>query len=177
MDSDSADKQVILKELKKRLSDNCVDFSIERDSEEFYDSLAVCDENMLEEMLSEEKISDEQICAAISQRKIFPCCFGSALKNDKVTDFIDILDKFTQCPAYSSDFGAKVYKITEDEQGNRLTHLKVTGGILKVKDLISGITDGEQWSEKVNRIMIYSGAKFSAVDSAECGTVCAVTGL
>lgn len=177
MDSDSADKQVILKELKKRLSDNCVDFSIERDSEEFYDSLAVCDENMLEEMLSEEKISDEQIRAAISQRKIFPCCFGSALKNDKVTDFIDILDKFTQCPAYSSDFGAKVYKITEDEQGNRLTHLKVTGGVLKVKDLINGITDGEQWSEKVNRIRIYSGAKFSAVDSTECGTVCAVTGL
>lgn len=177
MDSDTADKQVILKELKKRLSDNCVDFSIERDSEEFYDSLAVCDENMLEEMLSEEKISDEQIRAAISQRKIFPCCFGSALKNDKVTDFIDILDKFTQCPAYSSDFGAKVYKITEDEQGNRLTHLKVTGGVLKVKDLINGITDGEQWSEKVNRIRIYSGAKFSAIDSAECGTVCAVTGL
>ena len=177
MDSDSADKQVVLKELKKRLSDSCVDFSIERDSEEFYDSLAVCDENMLEEMLSEEKISDEQIRAAIFQRKIFPCCFGSALKNDKVTDFIDILDKFTQCPAYSSDFGAKVYKITEDEQGNRLTHLKVTGGVLKVKDLINGITDGEQWSEKVNRIRIYSGAKFSAVDSAECGTVCAVTGL
>ncbi len=176
-DMNVRDKFSVLNELKTRLSSNCIDFSEDNSSDDFYDSLAVCDENLLEEMLSEEKISDEHICSAISERKVFPCCFGSALKNSGVSEFLNTLGKFTKAPEYTDEFGAKVYKITEDEQGNRLTHMKITGGTLKVKDVLNGISNGTEWSEKVNRIRIYSGAKFSAVESAECGMVCAVTGL
>ena len=178
MDMDGADKNTVLAELKKRLSDNCVDFSKSRSTDEFYESLAVCDEEIMEQLLSDGEVSVQSVARAVSERKIFPCCFGSALKNSGISEFIDVIDEYTDEPDYSDEFGARVFKIGEDEQGNRLTYMKITGGTLRVRDILGGnAQNGNKWSEKVNRIRIYSGAKFKNAEAAESGVVCAVTGL
>lgn len=178
MDMDGADKNTVLAELKKRLSDNCVDFSKSRSTDEFYESLAVCDEEIMEQLLDSGEVNVKSVSRAIAERKIFPCCFGSALKNSGISEFIDVIDEYTDEPDYNSEFGARVFKIGEDEQGNRLTYMKITGGTLNVRDILEGnAQNGDKWSEKVNRIRIYSGAKFKNAESAESGVVCAVTGL
>ena len=123
-------------------------------------------------------VCDEDIASLVAQRKIFPCLFGSALKGEGVTELLEAVDKYTVQPSYPADFGAKVYKISHDEQGNRLTYLKITGGSLKPKDSIKQIrADGESVTEKVNQIRVYTGEKFTAEQIAPSGTVCAVTGL
>ena len=177
MDIDGADKAAVLKELKEHLSESCIDFSSDN-TPEFYENAAVYDEEMLESFLENGDVDIQMLASAIKSRKIYPCCFGSALKMDGVKEFMDCLDKYTVEPEYGDIFGARVFKITEDEQKNRLTHIKITGGSLKVKAMLSGFDrNGDKWSEKINQIRIYSGSKFSALDEAVAGTVCAVTGL
>lgn len=174
MDQNGTDKGVILEELKKRLSDGCIDFSVEK-TEEFYDQIAMCDEHLMEEFLENGIIHENAIKNAIKERKIYPCYFGSALKLEGVEEFMQGIVKDTLKPVYPEQFGAKVFKIARDEQGNRLTYMKVTGGSLMVK---AALTNQEEvWEEKINQIRVYSGQKFEAVNELEAGGICAVTGL
>lgn len=173
MDLDSADKARVLTELKTKFSDGCIDFDSNSNSE-FYESIALCDEKLLNQYYENEQINKKDIIACIHQRKIFPCLFGSALKLNGVEEFMECLYSYTQMPEYGSEFAGKVYKISEDK-GQRLTFLKVTGGCLKVKEILKSAKNEN--SEKVNQIRIYSGDKFTAIDEAAAGTVCAVTGI
>ena len=169
MDQDGTDKSRLLEEIQKRLDEHCLDFFMPIDNPEIQENLAMCDEALLEKYLEHQVITTEEIRKLIATRKIFPCYFGSALKIFGVEEFMQGIDVYAPTPKYSLDFGAKVFKISRDEQGNRLTHLKVTGGNLAVKTQI-----GE---EKVNQIRIYSGSKYDMVNEVAAGTVCAVTGL
>ena len=173
MDSDSADKNLILKQLKEKLSDSCIDFTDK--ASDFYESVAMCDEKLLDKFYENEELDTADIITAINERKLFPCFFGSALKLQGIEEFLEALDNYTIQPHYGEEFGAKVFKISEDKQGNRLTYLKVTGGSLRVKAVLNS-NDG-LISEKVNQIRIYSGEKFTAEEVATAGTVCAVTGI
>ncbi len=194
MDQPEAEKENLLAQLKTNLSDSCVDFSslepdvwrnggmdASQNQDEIEDALeqiAVSEEGLLEYFLEHGKLQKEQVIEMIAKRRVFPCLFGSALKNEGVKQLLDSLYEYISVPDYPSDFGARVYKIARDEQGNRLTYLKVTGGSLKVKEMLAGDgADGLQWEEKVNQIRVYSGAKFEAVNEAYPGCVCAVTGL
>lgn len=174
MDLDGADKLAIMAQLRTNLDENCVDFTYQN-TDSFRENVAVCDEQMLEKYYETDSVENSDIVRAIKQRKIFPCMFGSALKLDGVREFIDCVDLYTQMPDYPDEFGAKVFKIAEDNQGNRLTFLKVTGGSLKVREVLK--SDKNVNAEKVNRIRVYSGEKFTAIDEAAAGTVCAVTGI
>lgn len=172
MDQIGTDKDKFIKELKNQLDDGCIEFGqVETDS--FYDQLAMCDELMMEAFLETGHIETAQIKKAVRERSLFPCFFGSALKLEGVERFMEGIVKYVMIPSYPEEFGAKIFKISRDEQGNRLTHLKLTGGKLKVKDVL---TNGV-WEEKVNQIRLYSGSKFEAVSELEAGSVCAVTGL
>ena len=175
MDLD-ADRNAVLDELHTRFSDGCIDFTQNYENEDFRESLAMCDESIMNTFLADGTVKNQDIRNAVVQRKIFPCYFGSALKMEGVSEFLEGLELYTRQIIYDDKFGAKVFKIAEDEQGTRLTYMKITGGTLKVKTLLKGNKKNE-WSEKVNQIRIYSGAKFQAVDEAFPGTVCAVTGL
>lgn len=173
MDQDGADPAEILKELQSRLDEKCIDFTASQPQEEFMENLAMCDETVLETYLEKGEISKEQVRELIARRKVFPCYFGSALKSQGIQEFLKGLETYTKVPDYPDTFGAKVYKISRDEKGSRLTHMKITGGSLKVKQVLSG----EDWEEKADQIRIYSGAGFEAVKEAPAGSVCAVTGL
>jgi len=229
MDQVGTDKEKVLDDLQNRLDEACIDFT-ER-SEEFFDSLAMCDEEAMEEYLESEKVEEDTIAEMIGTRKVYPCYFGSALKIEGVQEFMDGMagyieknEQWTEkgehgkTEAYRksdqktgrkdsgalnekdiSEFGAKVYKISRDSSGSRLTHLKVTSGVLKVKDILNGYAgkkssmnesdtsevsekstlgkEGDRWEEKVNQIRIYSGEKYEMVQEAEAGMICAVTGL
>ena len=135
----------------------------------------------MEAYLEGEEISREQIRQMIRERKLFPCYFGSALKMTGVEEFLDDLKLRIRETSYPETFGAKIYKITRDNQGELLTHMKITGGTLKVKSVLSNGRPGETgegiWQEKVNQIRIYSGEKYTMVSEVKAGTVCAVTGL
>lgn len=168
MDQEGTDRESLLEELKRRLSDNCLLFGEERDSL-FYESIAVCGEKALEHYLEEEKVEDEDIRELVLQRRLFPCFFGSALRLDGVDIFLEGIKTYASPPCYDEQFGAKVFKITRDAQGERLTWMKITGGCLRVKDILEG--------EKVNQIRIYSGEKYEAVKNVSAGSICAVTGL
>ena len=174
MDQPGADKEYLMEQVKIHLSDACVDFF----STDSLEQIAVNEENLLEYFLENGTLTKEQVMKAIAKRQVFPCLFGSALKNEGVKQLLETLYEYIPQPAYSKEFGARVYKIARDEQGNRLTYLKVTGGSLKVKESLCGeMPDGVQWEEKVNQIRVYSGAKFETVKEAFPGCVCAVTGL
>ena len=173
MDQDGADPAEILKELQGRLDEKCIDFTASQPQEEFMENLAMCDETVLETYLEEGEISEKQIRELIARRNVFPCYFGSALKSQGIQEFLKGLETYTKVPDYPDTFGAKVYKISRDEKGSRLTHMKITGGSLKVKQVLSG----EDWEEKADQIRIYSGAGFEAVKEVPAGAVCAVTGL
>ena len=172
MDLAQSGKELIMAELQRRLDGGCVDFSgtdggaISGDCGE---AAALTDEKIMQEYLESGEIAPETVVNAVKKRKIFPCFFGSALKMNGINELLQGLSSYTRATEYGSEFGASVFKITEDEQGNRLTHLKVTGGTLKVRSVING--------EKVNAIRIYSGKKFRTIDEAPAGTVCAVTGI
>lgn len=167
MDQNGTDRKKLLADLQSRLNENCIDFS-ERE-ENFYEQAAMAEEAALEEYLESGSLTDEMLKELIWKRKIFPCFFGSALKVQGVEEFLQGLEKYTKEPEFSKEFGAKVFKITRDDQGNRLTFLKITGGSLKVKTLLNE-------EEKVNQIRVYSGEKYEAVNEAQAGEVCAVTG-
>lgn len=170
MDQLGTDKQLLLKELQENLSENCVDFS-ESHSESLYDSLAMCSEEAMEQFLEHEAIEIEEIQKLIQMRQVFPCFFGSALKEQGIDEFLEGIKTYCKVPVYSEEFGARVFKIARDEQGNRLTYLKITGGNLKVKTVLPG------QQEKINQIRIYSGEKYTTAEEVEAGTVCALTGL
>lgn len=170
-DLDGADRDVALCQLKTKLSDNCVDFNLLDD--ELNENIALCDESLLEKY-ENGTLNKFDVAYAVKSRKVFPCMFGSALKLDGVDAFMDLLNDYTEMPAYGTDFAAKVYKISEDK-GQRLTMMKITGGSLKVKEVLK--SDKNINGEKVNQIRLYSGEKFTAVDEAQAGTVCAVTGI
>lgn len=172
MDQNGTDKEKLIKELKKRLDEGCIEFGQE-DRDAFYDQVAMCDEELMEAYLENGNIEEAQIIRGIKERKIFPCFFGSALKLEGVESFMQGIVNYTKIPTYSEVFGAKIFKIARDEQGNRLTYMKITGGKLKVREALAH----HEWEEKVNQIRIYSGQKFEAVNEVEAGTVCAVTGL
>ena len=170
------------------MSDGCIDFTNlsagtqENDKDSaVMEEIAMEDENAMESFLETGRIAGEQIREMIVQRKIFPCFFGSALRNAGVDTFLQGFDRYTLAPEYPDEFGMKVFKIARDEANNRLTYLKVTGGTLKVKALLSNadhVRFGEEvWEQKVNQIRIYSGTKYELINEADAGMVCAVTGL
>ena len=181
MDQPGTDRETLLVELKEKLDTNCVDFSADQTSEEWKEQVAVCDEQVMEAYLEGEEISRVQIQKMIRERKLFPCYFGSALKLTGVKEFLEDLKLRIRESSYPESFGAKIYKITRDSQGERLSHMKITGGALKVKSVLSNGKPGESgediWQEKVNQIRIYSGEKYTMVSEVKAGTVCAVTGL
>lgn len=173
MDIAQSSKSEIICELKEKLSDNCIDFS----DASFYEQAALCSEELMEEYLENGNVTDSSLINAIQDRHMYPCYFGSALKTDGIDEFLNALDRYTSIPNYPDKFAAKVFKITS-EDGTRLTHMKITGGSLKAKTLLSGNDkEGNEWSEKADRIRVYSGEKFNIVDIAEQGMICAVTGL
>lgn len=169
MDQQGTDKGKLMEELQSNLSSGCIDFAT-FGQKDFYEAVAMEDEDLLDFFIEHEMIKMQDLLNMISARKIFPCFFGSALKIQGIDEFLKGLEEFTQVPKYLDDFGARVFKITRDEQGNRLTHLKVTGGNFSVKDRLSD-------DEKVNQIRVYSGDKYETVKEAPAGIVCAVTGL
>lgn len=172
MDREDADREKLMKELRERLSENCVDIEgIYDGDEEKLESLAVCDEAMLEEYLEKGTVGKETLRREAASRKIFPCWFGSALRAEGIGELLDGLKELSPCPRYGRDFGAKIYKISRDSQGNRLTWLKVTGGVLKVKEIIPDVPG------KINQIRLYSGEKYDLIQEVKAGAVCAVTGL
>lgn len=178
MDQVGTDAEKLLLELKEKLDEACIFFGENQKKDEFYDALAMCNEEAMEEYLENGVIQDHTVIRMIRRREVFPCYFGSALKLEGIEAFLNGISRYTEESKWTERFGAKVYKISRDSQNNRLTHMKITGGTLKVKDVLGQKQDGEaQWEEKVNQIRIYSGDKFEAVQEAGAGTVCAVTGL
>ena len=185
MDQPGTDRGRLLAGLRKSLAEECVDFSADEGDgkarDAFFDALAMCDEAAMEEYLEHAEVSEETTAELIAGRKVFPCYFGSALKVEGVREFLEGIARYTSCADAESEkdrFGARVYKISRDAQGNRLTHMKVMSGVLKVKDILENSADSsEHWEEKVNQIRIYSGEKFEAVQEAGAGVICAVTGL
>lgn len=172
MDQPGTDKKALLAELKTKLSGACIDFSL-GETNQFYEDIALSNEALMEQFLENETISVERIRQIIFERKVFPCFFGSALKLDGIHEFMEGLTKYTRSSTYPAEFGAQIFKISRDKQGNRLTHLKIVGGNIKVRD---ALTNGE-WEEKVNEIRLYSGEKYDVVNFLEAGSICAVTGL
>lgn len=193
MDAPAADKTKLLQQLKKRFSDGCVDFTGSHNGTEaladVMEDIAMQSETAMESYLEEGTIPDETIRELIAERALFPCFFGSALKMEGIDEFIAGFEWYVREPEYGGEFGARIYKVSHDSQGNRLTWLKVTGGEFKAKTMLSGtarvgsdpgeskIGDDGLWHEKADQVRVYSGAKFSTVDSVVAGTVCAVTGL
>ena len=179
MDLNGADREVLMADLKRRLDSGCVDFSAEPDV--LAEEAAVCDETVLEHYLESGEVTDTQISAMIASRKLFPCFFGSALKLEGVDEFLEALARYAPVPDYPAEFGARVFKVARDAQGSRLTYLKVTGGTLRVKTVVTNrrpdLPEEQVWEEKADQLRIYSGVKFRPVDEAPAGTVVAVTGL
>lgn len=167
MDMEGTDKDVVFQNIRKKLDGDCVDFSSgDRDEQ-----IAMADERLLDTYLDSGMVEVEDIIEAILDRKIFPCFWGSALKLSGVQELLDALNTYMVMPAYNAEFGGRIFKISRDAKGERLTYMKVTGGSLKCREQIEG-TEG-----KVNQIRIYSGARYETVEEASAGTVCAVTGL
>ncbi|WP_294685729.1 translation factor GTPase family protein [uncultured Bifidobacterium sp.] len=193
MDAPAADKTKLLNQLKKRFSDGCIDFTGAHDDNaalaDVMEDIAMQSETAMESYLESGTIPDETIREMIADRALFPCFFGSALKMDGIDEFVAGFERYVREPEYDSAFGARIYKVSHDTQGNRLTWLKVTGGEFKAKTMLSGtervgadlgeskIGDDGMWHEKADQVRVYSGAKFATVDSVVTGTVCAVTGL
>lgn len=202
MDQVGTDKEKVLEDLQNRLDEGCIDFT--EKSDVFFDAVAMCEEKAMEEYLESERVEDTTIAEMIGKRKLFPCYFGSALKMEGVQEFMDemagyiekneqvknvmVSDERNAMEKGTEVFGAKVYKISRDASGSRLTHLKITSGSLKVKDILKGKVQKKDhsdenenvedtWEEKVNQIRIYSGEKYEMVQGAESGMICAVTGL
>ena len=175
MDLPGKDSNALLSQLQKNFGAGCIDFT---DSEKMQESVAMCDEELLESYLETGTLSPDAIRNLIAKRKVFPCCFGSGLKLEGIDTFLDILDTYAPTPVYGNQFGAKIFKISRDPQGNRLTWLKLTGGKLAVRQPISyTCRQGDVLEEKAVQLRLYSGEKFTAPEVIEPGQVCAVTGL
>ena len=175
MDLPGPGREALLTQLNRRLGDGFVDFGAEQADRD--EALALCDERLMEAMLDRGNLTDTDLIPAIARRHVFPCWFGSALKLQGVDALVEGLDRYTRPAPALEAFGAKVFKVSQDEQGNRLTWLRVTGGVLRVKAQLAGEVDGEPWAEKANQLRLYSGAKFTLAECIGPGQVCAVTGL
>ena len=177
MDLPGADAGVRMAELRRRLSEGCLAF--DRMDDAFYEAAALTEESAMDEYLTDGALSEETLRGLIAGRRIFPCYFGSALRLSGVEELIAGLERWIQPAVWPASFGAKVYKISRDTQGARLTHLKVTGGVLRVRDLLTGSRPGgsDAWEEKADQLRIYSGGKYTTVNEVPAGGVCAVTGL
>ena len=169
------ERQELLAQLNRRLGEGFVDFGAEQADRD--EALALCDENLMDRMLDAGQLQDADLIPAIARRHVFPCWFGAALKLEGVDALLDGLDRYTRPAPALEAFGAKVFKVSQDEQGARLTWLRVTGGELKVKAQLTGEADGESWAEKANQLRLYSGAKYTLTEAIGPGQVCAVTGL
>lgn len=174
MDQPGADRGALMAALRERLDGACIDFG-QADAEVLREEIALSDEPVLEAFLESGELGDAAVSGLIAERKVFPCYFGSALKLEGVDYFMQGVGRYVCQMHYPSEFGARVFKITRDQQGVRLTHMKITGGILKVKDRLSG--RNRKWTEKINQIRIYSGQKYETAEMASAGTICAVAGL
>jgi len=185
MDLAGRDRRALLEELKTRLDGGCTDFSLP--PEQLAEEAAVCDEALLERYLETGEVPEEALTDLIRRRKLFPCLFGSALKLEGVEALLEALRRCAPLRTYPEEFGARVFKVSRDSRGARLTWMKVTGGTLKPKDLLTNrrtaaacqpdAPEEEIWEEKADQLRVYSGAKFRTVDEAPAGTVGAVTGL
>ena len=171
MDQPGTARDRLMAQLRARLDDGCADFS--GPWGEALEQAALCDEALMERYLDTGALEDVDLSALIVERRLFPCFFGSALKVEGVEELLDGLDRFTLEPDWPGEFAARVFKISRDDRGERLTWLKVTGGVLKVRDVVRG----PDWEEKATQLRLYSGAKFVPAEEAAAGTVCAVTGL
>ena len=171
MDMEAADRDALLAAVRAELDEGCIDFS--QPQAQLFEELSLSDEALMEDYLASGTLSDAQIAPLVSHRRVFPCLFGSALRQTGVDALLDALGRFVDEPARGAEFGAHVFKIARDEKGARLTFLKVTGGTLTVKQTLSG----EDWEEKADQLRLYSGSKFTLLQQAAAGTVCAVTGL
>lgn len=170
MDQDGTDRDTLCLELKKKLSDGCIIFDEDKDTAVFYEEIAMTDEQALDQFMEDNSVDRETICQLIQEQKVYPVYYGSALKGEGVEALLKGLDTLTIPPVYHREFGAKVFKITRGEQGERLTHLKITGGSLKVKTAFGSLG-------KADQIRCYHGKKYTLLEEAVAGTVCAVTGL
>ena len=175
MDLPGMERQELLAQLNRRLGEGFVDFGAEQADRD--EALALCDETLMDRMLDAGQLQDADLIPAIARRHVFPCWFGAALKLEGVDALLDGLDRYTRPAPALEAFGAKVFKVSQDEQGARLTWLRVTGGELKVKAQLTGEADGEPWAEKANQLRLYSGAKCTLAEAIGPGQVCAVTGL
>ena len=167
------DHAAVLRRLREKLSPACVDFSAGK-TPAFYEEAALCDEGLLEEYEAAGMISRPSLSAAVRERRVFPCYFGAALRLTGVEDFLRGLETYAEAPAYPAAFAGRVYKVTE-EAGGRLTWLKVTGGTLRVREVLQSEKNAE--NEKVHQIRLYSGEKYVAAEEAPAGSLCAVTGV
>lgn len=195
MDQEGTDREALLRELQEKLEDVCVEFpsesGIQRENgavqgagaskrEDFWDELAMCGEELMEEYLESGRISQDRIAEAVAARQVFPVYFGAALRLEGVEELLDGLARYTLSPEYPEEFGARVFKISRDRQGNRLTHLKVTGGRLCAKQTVGNRESApqeERWEEKADQLRIYSGSQFQPVSCVPAGGICAVAGL
>ena len=176
MDLAGADKEKVLSDLQKRLSPDCIDFTAT--PSDIFEQCSMCAEELMERFLDSGTLTDAEIAQAVASRSIFPVSFGSALKMEGVEKFMSLIERLTLVQKFGDAFGASVYKITYDERGNRLTHMKITGGSLNVRDELEyTLGDGSAVTSKVNGIRLYNGEKFTSADTVDAGTVCAVTGL
>ena len=176
MDLPGCDRGKLLAQLQQELSPGCIDFGA--DFEEIAEAAAMCDEALLESYLETGSVTAGNLQGLIAGRKIFPCCFGAALKLEGVEELLQLLDTYAPVRSWPKDFGARVYKISRDSQGTRLTWLRVTGGKLKVREVLRYTNQKcEPCEEKIVQIRLYSGEKFTALEEAPSGTLCAVTGL
>lgn len=181
MDQPGTDREKILAELKKYFGSGCVDFS-DIEAEQTKEDIAACDEEVMEKYFESEAVETEDIRRLIWERKLFPCFFGSALRVEGVEEFLDGLNTYTISKVYPTNFGARIYKISRDFQGNRLTHMKITGGVLCTKDILTNQRSnaGQQeeiWHEKVNQIRLYHGDRFETPQTVQAGMICTVAGL
>lgn len=179
MDLPGTDPAELMHQLRSQLDEGCMPFG--SGDADTLEEIATCSEELMTEYLEHGSFTTASVADAIARRQLFPCYFGSALKLEGIDTFLDALDEYTLLPQYPSEFGAQVYKISRDGQGNRLTWLKITGGSLKPKTMLTNrkpdSEESEVWSEKADQIRIYSGEKFKPCDLAEPGCICAVTGL
>ncbi len=180
MDIAVQSKDEMMQQMQEQLSGNCIDFTeAAHGTDTFYDSVAMCHEELLNAFLEQGSVSDLLLQKHIAALHVYPCYFGSALKLDGLEAFLDALEQYSKMPEYSEEFGARVYKITRDKQNMRVTHMKITGGSLRIKDTLTGLdkNQSEVWNEKVNQIRLYDGDKFETTDVVAAGEICAVTGL
>ena len=176
MDLPGMEKEKLLAQLQRELSPGCIDFGME--PEELQEAVAMCDEALLETYLETGEVTPGNIRGLVAGRKVFPCCFGSALKLEGVDELIDTINAYAPEKTYPVSFGARVYKISRDPQGNRLTWMKITGGSLKVREMVRYVNQkGEEAEEKIVQLRLYSADKFTAAEEVTAGMLVAVTGL